>query len=381
MTLEQIEMRMSQISEELKSETADVDALEVEVNDLQEKRSALVEQIEKRNKLLNAIATDEVETRQIKNPLVEERKVMENKDIFSTVEYRQAFMNYALKGEAIPAEYRSAVTKTSDVGAVIPSTVLNTIIEKIEATGMILPLVTRTAVKGGVSIPTSSVKPVATWVAEGAGSAKQKKTTGSITFAYHKLRCAVAVTLETDLMALSAFEAALISNVVEAMVKSLEQAIINGNGSGRPKGILTETPESGQEITKATIDYGTLCEMEAALPFEYENGAVYVMSKKSFMEFVGMTDTAGQPIARVNYGIGGRPERTLLGRNVVICNYLPAGTHSFLFNFKDYVLNTNYQIGLKKYEDNETDDIVTKAIMIADGKVVDKNSLVVLKKS
>lgn len=381
MTLEQIEMRMSQISEELKSETADVDALEVEVNDLQEKRSALVEQIEKRNKLLNAIATDEVETRQIKNPLVEERKVMENKDIFSTVEYRQAFMNYALKGEAIPTEYRTAVTKTSDVGAVIPSTVLNTIIEKIEATGMILPLVTRTAVKGGVSIPTSSVKPVATWVAEGAGSTKQNKTTGSITFAYHKLRCAVAVTLETDLMALSAFEAALISNVVEAMVKALEQAIINGEGTGCPKGILKETPESGQEITKAKIDYATLCELEAALPFEYENGAVYVMSKKSFMEFVGMTDTAGQPIARVNYGIGGRPERTLLGRNVVICNYLPAEVHSFLFNFKDYVLNTNYQIGLKKYEDNETDDIVTKAIMIADGKVVDKNSLVVLKKS
>ena len=105
------------------------------------------------------------------------------------------------------------------------------------------------------------------------------------------------------------------------------------------------------------------------------------MSKKSFMEYMAMVDSNGQPIARVNYGIGGRPERTLLGRNVVICNYLPVGTHTFLFNFKDYVLNTNYQIGLKKYEDNETDDIVTKAIMIADGKVVDKNSLVVLKKS
>lgn len=381
MTLEQIEVRMSQISEELKSETADIDALEIEVNDLQEKRSALVEQIEKRNKLLNSIATDEVETRQIINPIAEERKVMENKDIFSTVEYRQAFMNYALKGEAIPTEYRAAgVTKTTDVGAVIPSTVLNKIIEKIEATGMILPLVTRTSVKGGVSIPTSSVKPVATWVAEGAGSEKQKKTTGSITFAYHKLRCAVAVTLETDLMALSAFEAALISNVVEAMVKSLEQAIISGTGEGQPKGILTETVAEGQEITKA-VSYQTLCELEAALPFEYENGAVYVMSKKSFMEYVAMVDANGQPIARVNYGIGGRPERTLLGRNVVICNYLPSEVHTFLFNFKDYVLNTNYQIGLKKYEDNETDDIVTKAIMIADGKVVDVNSLVVLKKA
>ena len=381
MTLEQIEVRMSQISEELKSETADIDALEIEVNDLQEKRSALVEQIEKRNKLLNSIATDEVETRKIINPLVEERKVMENKDIFSTVEYRQAFMNYALKGEAIPTEYRSAgITKTTDVGAVIPSTVLNTIIEKIEATGMILPLVTRTAVKGGVSIPTSSVKPVATWVAEGAGSTKQKKSTGTITFAYHKLRCAVAVTLETDLMALSAFEAALISNVVEAMVKSLEQSIITGTGSGQPKGILTETPADGQEITKA-LSYAVLCELEGALPFEYETGAKWCMSKKTFMEIQALVDSNGQPVARTNYGVSGRPERTILGRDVVINNYLPEETTLFLFNFKDYILNTNYQIGVKKYEDNETDDIVTKAIVIADGKVVDVNSLVVLKKA
>ena len=35
---------------------------------------------------------------------------------------------------------------------------------------------------------------------------------------------------------------------------------------------------------------------------------------------------------------------------------------------------------MKKYEDNDTDDQVTKGIMLADGKVVDKNSLVTIKK-
>lgn len=44
------------------------------------------------------------------------------------------------------------------------------------------------------------------------------------------------------------------------------------------------------------------------------------------------------------------------------------------------MLNTNYAMGVKKYEDNETDDQVTKGIMLVDGKVVDKNSLVVLEK-
>ena len=40
--------------------------------------------------------------------------------------------------------------------------------------------------------------------------------------------------------------------------------------------------------------------------------------------------------------------------------------------------NTNYAMGVKKYEDNDTDDKVTKGIMLADGKVVDKNSLVTI---
>jgi hypothetical protein len=37
-------------------------------------------------------------------------------------------------------------------------------------------------------------------------------------------------------------------------------------------------------------------------------------------------------------------------------------------------------MGVKKYEDNDTDDQITKAIMLADGKVVDYYGLVTLKK-
>ena len=206
--------------------------------------------------------------------------------------------------------------------------------------------------------------------------------------AYHKLRCAVAVSLEVDTMAISAFETLLINNIVEAMTKALEQSIIDGNGTGKPKGILAETPAEGQTVKSAAPAYADLIAAEAALPQAYENGAVWCMSKKTFMSYYGLTDTNGQPIGRVNYGIAGKPERTLLGRAVVCCDYvksydksLAAGTKfGFLFNFKDYVLNTNYAMGVKKYEDNETDDQVTKGIMLVDGKVVDKNSLVVLEK-
>lgn len=317
----------------------------------------------------------------------------ETEDVYNSVEYRKAFMANVVNGTNIPSKFQNADanTKTTDVGAVIPTPVMEKIVEKLEATGMILPLVTRTAYKGGLSIPTSSVKPVATWVAEGASSDKQKKTTSSITFTYHKLRCAISVSLETDTIALPVFETTFINNVVEAMVKAQEQTIISGTGSSQPKGILTETVVTGQNVDIAaakSVSYSVLIQAESALPLEYENDAVWFMTKKTFMAFVGMEDEGGQPIARVNYGIGGKPERTLLGRNVVLNNYMGSYADTvtsdtvvaFLFNPKDYILNTNYQMTIKKYEDNETDDLVTKAIMLVDGKVADKNSLVTVTK-
>lgn len=376
--LKEIQDRKLEIRSALQTNAEmDLDAVKNELENLE------VEETEIRSKqeIANKINSGEIQARTIEKPEQEERKMENN---FESIEYRNAFKSYVLTGE-MAQEFRASTT-TADAGAVIPANILNKIVDKLYANGMILNLVTKTAYQGGLSIPISSVKPVASWVAEGATSNKQKKTVGNVVFAYNKLRCAVAVSLEMDAMSLSAFENAVISNIAEAMTVALEQAIISGDGAGKPKGILAETPNSALDVK--TIDYKTLTKAEAELPLEYENGAVWVMSKKTFMSFVAMTDAQGQPIARVNYGVAGQPERTLLGRQVVLCNYVNsfdsavAGeTFAFLFDFSNYVLNTNFNVSMKKYEDNETDDQVTKAIMIVDGKVVDKNSLVVLHKA
>lgn len=316
----------------------------------------------------------------------------ERVDIYDTVEYRKAFMNNVLKGTPIPSKFKNAneVTKTGDIGSVISPTVVNRIVEKMESSGMILPLVTRTSFAAGATVPTSSVKPVATWVAEGGTSDKQKKTTGQIDIKGFKLRCAISMTLEASVMSLQIFETVFVNNVSEAMVKAQEQSFINGDGVGKPKGVLTETVADGQTVNvTGTPEYKTLVDAEAALPLAYENGAVWNMTKKTFMAFVGMVDASKQPIARVNYGINGQPERTLLGRRVVLNDYMASLTEStaagtvvaFLFDWSEYMFNTNYAMTVKTYEDNDTEDQITKAVMICDGKVIDKNSLVTVAKS
>ena len=303
------------------------------------------------------------------------------------MEYRKAFQQFVTKGTPIPTELRAdANTLTSDIASVIPTVLVNRIVEKLESTGMILPLITKTSHAAGVAIPTSSVKPVATWVAEGATSDRQKKTTSKIVFTNFKLRCEISMSMEASTMAIAAFEAAFERQVVEAMVKAIEGAIIStADGTTSPKGILAETPATGQALTASELNYKLLVDTEAAIPQAYEEGAVWAMTKKTFMGYIGMVDTAGQPIARVNYGIGGKPERTLLGRTVVLCgDYLDSFSASltkgkvfaFVFDFADYVLNTIYNMGVQRKQDWDTEDMLTKAVMSVDGKVIDVNSLV-----
>lgn len=359
--------------------SVDMEALEKELRALNDEQS----EIERRQQMANEIQTGAIESAPVDKP----GEMQVRKNLLDSLEYREAFMEYVCRGTEIPVELRgNANTTTADVGALVPPVTLNKIVEKIESFGELIPLVNRTSYKTGMTIPTASIKPTASWVAEGAGSDRQKSSLdAAITFGHYKLRCAVSVSLETEVMTLSAFEARLVSSVSEAMARAIQTAILKGTGSGQPTGILT-TAANGQTINVAAIDYKTLVSAEAALPMEYESGAVWVMTKKTFMEFVAMVDTAGQPIGRVDHGIGGVPERTLLGRRVVLTNDLPsyvktlkkADVFAFLYNFSDYTLNTNYSIGIKTYEDNDTDDIIRKTIMICDGKPIEFASLVKL---
>lgn len=309
---------------------------------------------------------------------VQNSNVDENAGTTDSVEYRSAFMNYVLRNTAIPAEVRAnANTLTGDVKAAIPNVLVNRIVEKMEHSGMILSRVSRTAYAAGVTIPTSNIKPVATWVAEGATSDKQKKTLGSITFAYHKLRCEISMSMEVGTMALAAFEAKFVENVAKAMVIAIEKAILNGDGATMPKGILKEEG-TAKTIAAAVPTFEELIDIEAAVDVAYEGTALWLLTKAQFANFLKIMDKNGQPVARVNYGIAGNIERTLLGREVLLHPYAEevAGVAGIIVDLNDYALNTVYDMGISKKQDWDTEDLLTKAVMSVDGKLVDATSLI-----
>lgn len=364
--------------EEVRSAVNELEVVSVELNDLQE----TLAEVEARNakpegvaNVLGATSDDNV-----------------TDDEFNTMEYRTAFKNYVMTGTVDEVLTRAnAKTKKADVGTVIPTVVMNQIIEKSENIGHILALVTKTNVPAGISYPTAQFGQIkATWVNEGEGSDKQKKTTGNITFTNFKLRAEVAVTMEVDTMSLAAFEAKLVKNITDAIVKAKENAIFNGNGTSQPTGLKTyvATLADDKKVEVSKIGYDTIIDMESAIDDDYEDSAQIFMAKKSFLAFQGIVDTNGQPIARVNAGINGAPTHYLFGREVVFTSdYLPTFAKAtdgevfgYIADLGDYVMNSIYNIGITKRQNWDTEDIETKAVTSCDGKLIRTDGLVALVK-
>ncbi len=388
MTIEEVKNELTKVNDSLneiinklkdENNEEDTETLEEESRKLLDKKNSLTEELKKleRKEERNNMAKNINDGLNVAVNVTPVKEVSEVRNYTETLEYRNAFKKYVLTGEMSKELRSDETTKTTDIGAVIPTSIMNKIYEKIENYGKIYSKITKTNFKGGLSIPTSELKPKATWVAEGKGSEKQKKATGSIVFAYHKLQCKVAITLETDTVSLEVFEETIAKNITEAMVIAIELAVFQGTGSGQPKGICTEV--SATEVS--AIDYAQLTEIEGNIPEAYDDKAEYYMTKKDFYtKVIGLVDASKQPIARVNVGIDGKPAPALFGRPVNFIAKENLGENFMVVvDLSDYILNSNLQLTMKKYVDEDTDDIINKATMLADGGLASKDSVQVIK--
>jgi HK97 family phage major capsid protein len=381
--IQEIETRKAELLKESEQENADLAKIKSEMESLN------AELVEIRKAAERKKIADMMDSGDVKGTEIETRKgneKVENK--FESIEYRKAFMAYVTKGAALPVEYRDA-SAMSDVGAVIPQVIVNQIIEKAEQYGNILPLVRRLAYPAGVVVPTSVLAATGRWINDGDTVQKEKKAVTKITFGAYELAASIGVTFAASVMSLSVFENAVIENVTRAMVKALEQAIISGDGNGKPTGIINTEVDAKQKVAlSASLSFKDIINVFKAIPAAYSAGVKIFMNESTFYDFLAITDNNGQPVARVNYGVDGAPARSLFGRQIVTTDYLPsldaakAGeTVAFAFDPQYYVLNTAYNMDMVRYVDNDTRTNVFQSVAIVDGKVVDANGLVLVNKN
>lgn len=313
-------------------------------------------------------------------------------DKFDTPEYRKAFMEFACRGVELPAEFRAA-TGTADAGAVIPTTIVNEIIKELKVYGNIYSKVRKLNVQGGVKIPVLSLKPTASWIGETTPSEAQKiSATESVSFSYYGLECKVSQTLLASVTTLDMFQQLFTTLAVEAIAHALDAAVMNGAGAASPLGI-TKDSKVKNIITLTAEEFADWSAWKkkvfGKMKKAYRNGTFY-MAQSTFDGYIdGMVDSNGQPIGRVNYGIadgetyrfGGKAVETVEDDIIVPYETASEGDVVAVFvNLSDYVINSNMQMQAVKWVDHDTNEVKNKVILIADGKLVDHNGVILVKK-
>ena len=327
---------------------------------------------------------------------VNQSQAQSETDPHDSIAYRKAFMEYVCRNTPIPAELRAdATTTTGDAGAVIPTTILKEIVQKLESYGNVYALVRKLNVQGGVSIPISDLKPVANWIGEETKSADQKVSAkDSVVFSYYGIECRIAQTLLANVVTLDAFQQLFVPLATEAIVKGIEIAIFNGDGNNKPLGVTKDArvPE-GNVITMTPEEFkswaGWHTKVKAKMKKAYRKGTFF-MSQATFDGYIdGMVDENGQPVGRTNYGINGEETYRFMGKDVetvedeCIAAYDDAATGDVVGVFMkatDYAINSNMQLVVVKWTDHENNKLKNKAIMIVDGKLVDPEGVLIIKK-
>lgn len=397
--------------DELKSKSAEAQALQSKAGVTVEELNAKLNEIKtikakiETQKALdsgkNFDANGNVITDPIKPPASKEEE-----DKFSSLEYRKAFMDFCTQGikssvlVAGPSlgniNSADANGGTSDVSAIVPTTILNEIIKKLQSYGQVYNEVRKLSVQGGLQIPILSLKPTASWIGDPGTSDRQKVSLNTnISFSYFGLECRISTSIISNAVSLPMFENTIVSLITEAIVHALDLAIIKGTGVGQPLGITVDTRvPKGNVVTLAPTDFTNWSAWKkkvfAKMPIAYKGGAKFYVAGGTFEGYIdGMTDANGQPIGRVNYGIQNGPQEQFGGKPVVqveddiVSNYDDAATGDVVAiygNLTNYVINSNMQLQMYRYLDQNTNQYVDKAILVCDGKLADPNGIIIVKK-
>ena len=402
MDLQNIEKRMNEISDAINNvkDLDELNSLEKEYNGLNEQRTAI---LNARSKVVKVDLTGNQITKAgavLMNPGVND-KDKRTDDPYGTLEYRMAFKEYAQRGTPIPAEFRAGgdagTTVSTDVSAIIPTTIMNKFVEEVaKVYGQVYTKVRKLNIRGGVKFPVSNLKANFKWITETTPSAKQKvgdvKT--YVEFSYHMGEIRIASTLLANIVTLDAFETEVVRVLTEAYIKEMDNAIINGTGTGQPLGIAKDPRITNVvSFTNTTIGDWTAWRKSlfAKIPLSLRGQGEFLFPASTVESYLmTMKDTSNRPLFKeATEGTMGNLAGTFFGRNItlvepdIIKDFDTASANDVIGiygKFDEYAINTNMQMTYRRYFDEDSNEYIDKAIVIVDGKPLNANAFWLIKK-
>lgn len=284
--------------------------------------------------------------------------------VLASPEYRSAWLN-TLRGVPLnDAERRAMSTAENSAGPAVPTTTANMIMERLEQTTALYPLVSKSEIPGMFKMPVESAAQAAAWHPENAAIEGTDPGLGDVTFGGFELVKLVTVSKAAAKMTIDAFESFIVNQIVRKMSIAIEASIASGSGSGEPTGILNGVTFEDNKVTYekgGSMTYDTIMSALAALASPYHAGAVWVCSTKTkYKGLKSIRDNEGRPMFT-----DGRID----GKDVVVDDQIPDGK-VLLGNLKYYHINmqAGIQIDVSEQSGFRNAQIDYRGYAIIDGK-------------
>ena len=373
--IDDIEVRLSAIAKEIEAEGADVNALAKETDELFEERKVLLEEIETRKATLAKVAS--LPEKEL-NPVINKEEEMEEKRTFAvdSAEYREAWLK-KLMGKELDVEERDAITAS----AASPTETRNMVIHKLEL-NPIIAAVDVSYIPGNISFPVEDSVADANWVEMATAATDSADALRAVTLGAYKLIKTVSITADVQAMAIQAFEAWLTSRLANKIEKAVDAAILTGNGSNKPTGILSTIVTADGTWASTGLVWKDIATIIGKLGSQYRAGAKFVMDSNLFFgSIVGMVDSNKQPVVKLAdtegpaaYRLVGYP--VIVDDNMTSDNILFGDLKAYKFNFaKSPEVSSDDSVEFR------TGNRVYRALALADGKLADTNAIVRYKKA
>ena len=322
----------------------------------------------------------------------------EKEDILDSMEYRKAFANYVRTGEFTMEKRADEVLTTAEIGKIIPNTIMNEFIKELKSYGQLYSRVRKLNVRGGVEFPIEDLIPTVTWITETTVSETQAVPNykNSISFGYHIVEARISQTLLSQVVSLPVLESEIAKLLAEAFVKEFDRIIVSGTGSGQPLGILNDTRiPAAQKIGFAAADMADWTKYRknffSKIPLAYRGEGIFITTAANWEGYImTLADDNKRPVYSETYDPAtGDLICRFAGREVVLVepdilkDYDTAATDeawAIYLKPNNYAINSNMQIGFKRWFDDDKNKYVNKGLAIVDGKLLDTNGVYILTK-
>lgn len=257
-------------------------------------------------------------------------------------EYRRNFWN-AMRSKAPTIEVINAlqIGTDSEGGYLVPDEYERTLVQALEEENVFRRLahVIQTSF-GDRKIPLVASKGTASWIDEEGAYLESDDSFGQISIGAYKLGTMIKVSEELLNDSVFDIESYIATEFTRRIGAREEESFINGDGTGKPVGILNATGGADVGVTttsSTTLTADNLIDLFYSLRVPYRRKAVWLLNDSTIQIIRKLKDGNGQYLWQPSL-VANTPD-TILGRPIVSSSYMPtvaAGNKTVAFGDFSY---------------------------------------------